>query len=143
MITRYAEYDELPEIVRLTQKGFKEHNEKTEPERLIDLVYSSYARAPCVVLEHGGEIIGFWGLMSVVPKWNKEQELADYMLYIVPEFRSLKTVKLLTKAVTDTADRYGLKLRLNYIFNTDNYRAHIRLFERVGFKVRGVLGVHG
>lgn len=143
--TRYATYKDLPTVCKLTLEGFRELKEtapeSVNPEKLVDWVHEAFNQAPCVLLEKNNEIIGMWGLCTLIPKWSNDPVLGDYMLYIIPEHRSLKAIQILTKAVKDTADSFNLPLRLNYLIN-DKFDAHKRLFEKMGFKASGIIGIY-
>lgn len=146
MKTRYAERKELADVLELTWRGYKELEDIAPVTYKPDLIYKdiilpSWHRAPCVLLEKDNEIIGMWGLTTYRVHGSAESILADYMFYILPEYRSIKAVEALKKAVLDVADQFKLNMKLTYLF-TDKKDAHIRLFEKVGFRITGVQGVY-
>ena len=142
--TRYATLSDLPEVYEMTLAGHKDLGgtlpETINPEKLDNWIYEAYRQAPCVLLEDK-EIIGMWGLCTFIPKWSNDVVLGDYMLYIKPEHRSIKAIELLTQAVCDAADSFNLSLRLNYII-PNRFDAHKRLFERMGFEPKGIIGFY-
>lgn len=130
-------------------RGYRELStivpEKVEADLLFDWIVEAKRQAPCVLLEKDGKIIGFWGLCTLKPRWSHDVILGDYMFYVYPEHRSMQAVKLLKMAVEAVADHYDLNLKLSYLFVADEPRkkaAHIRLFEKVGFAVIGVMGIY-
>jgi hypothetical protein len=144
--TRYAELKDLAEVLELTWRGYKELESiapvKYKPDLLYkEVILPSWRRAPCVLLEKENQIIGMWGLTTYRVHGSTDSILADYMFYIIPEHRSLKAVEALKKAVISVADQFNLNMKLSYLF-TDKKDAHIKLFEKVGFKVTGVLGTY-
>ncbi len=145
MKTRHAIPSDLLDVWRLCWKAKKELQsitpETVDPELLMDWIEEAMGQAPCVLLVKDGVTIGFWGLCTCRARWSHDVILADYMFYVLPEHRSMKAVEHLKTAVQAVADQLGLNLQLSYLF-TDKKDAHIRLFEKVGFEVHGVMGVY-
>lgn len=143
--TRYAEQKDLATVYRLVWAGYRELKDvipdDVDPDLLRNWVNEAYRQAPQVLLEKDGEIIGVWGLCTIKAKWARNYLLADYMLYILPEHRSLKAITTLKKAVCDVADKHNLTLRLSYLFK-GKLPLHVRIFTMMGFDVCGLIGFY-
>ena len=143
MITRHATVEDLPTVYRFAWRGFRELKdsltEKPDPDLIWKLVLKSHKQAPAVILEDDGEIIGVWGLMTAYPSWSHDYYMADYMLYILPEHRTLKAIKLMVKAVKDIADKHKITFKQHYVIR-GSLKLQIRIFMMMGFKVSAICG---
>lgn len=123
MKTRYAMREDLPEVLEMYLAGLEEIKDRIPPyipAKCADVVFESWLRAPCVVLEREesgseAEIIGFAGLTTYVPAYSDQVILREYLFYIAPEYRSIKAAKALSNAVQATADELGLPLYMSHM----------------------------
>lgn len=142
---RYAEADDLPIVAVLYKMALDELKDilpvKPDDENIINCVLTNWACAPCILLEKGSEIVGFYGLTTFKPKYSNDAVLGDYMLFILKEHRTYKAAKMLALAARDVADRFNLPLDLNFIAPGD-FRAKSRFLENMGAKIVGVKAVY-
>lgn len=143
--TSYADFQDLPRIAELCRMSIDELGlsefANIDDDRLISSIIFNWASAPCIILKKEGNIIGFYGLTTYRPFYSEETVLGDYMLYIVPEHRSYKAAKALSKAAAKFADEKKINLDLNFITNRPA-AAKARFLENMGAKITGVKGVY-
>lgn len=139
---RYAEKDDLPEVYVLYLQSLKELDEKYDEKKALDFMLSCWAKAPCVLLLKEREIIGFAGLNTYTPAYNDEVYLREYMFYIRPEFRGVKSWRSLGKAVQETADKFKLTFIGEHRL-TGDIKHHQRLIRMAGAKPKAIISVYG
>lgn len=140
MIIKKAKSEDLDDVIKLYRAGLTELGEKYSDAYTLNKVLTSFYLAPCFLLVIDGKICGIAGLTSVVTSHNGVASLTDYMFYILPEHRSLKTLNSLVKEVKAFAKSQKLPLRLEFISNNDE-KLKERLLSMNGFKIGGVIGV--
>lgn len=116
--TRYAEERDLAEVLRMYVAALTEIQDYIEPinlDRCAKKVLYSWAKAPCVLLEKCGEIIGFAGLTTFVPSHSLQVGLTEYMFYIAPAHRCFRSAKSLSDAVKAVADKFKMTLRMTHM----------------------------
>lgn len=104
-------------------------------------IVKHWERAPCFLLKDGEDIVGFYGLMFSTPYCNPDPVLQDYMFYLLPKYRKLSNINLLTKSARDFSDSIGLPLFLNYQITKD-LETQARLYKQSGFKINSITGVY-
>lgn len=108
---------------------------------LIKKITESFILAPCFVIEKDDIICGIAGLTLVILSHSGSAQLADYMFYVVPEHRSLKTLNSLVREVKGFADQNNFPLRLEFLCNDDEPLKR-RLLKMNGFKIGGIIGTY-
>lgn len=138
---RQATPKDIPCVVRLYKAGLGELGEKYKEDLVFQKVATCFYLAPCFLLEVNDNIQGIAGLTLLTTSHNGDAQLADYMFYIKPEHRSLKTLNSLVKEVKAFAKEKNLPLRLEFISNDDEDLKR-RLLSMNGFKVGSIIGVY-
>lgn len=139
---RKATPKDIPEILELYRKGLEELGQKNIKEsHILNKVVISYHLAPCFLLEIDDIIVGIAGLTVVTTSHNGVASLADYIFYVEPEYRSIKTLGVLVDSAKNFATENALPLRLEFISNNDE-ELRKRIFRLHGFKVSSVTGVY-
>lgn len=119
MLIRYAEYAELPLVLDMYMAALDEIKEVILSPDLLScarVVLRSWHTAPCIIAEKDGEIIGFAGLKKTVAPYTTQAQISDYCIYVKPEHRGVKVIKLLSDACKDVSEKLGLPLFLTHIF---------------------------
>lgn len=116
--TRYADESDLAEVLAMYLAALdeiKDYVEPVDPDRCARTVLLSWAKAPCVLMEKLGKIIGFAGLRTALPAHSVQPILTEYMFFIKPEFRSTEAAKTLSDAVKAVADKFHMNLRMTHM----------------------------
>ncbi len=88
---RYAEKEDLPQVYVMYLQGLQELGEEYDEKDAIEFLLSCWSKAPCVLLTQDDEIIGFAGLNTFCPAYNKKKVyLREYMFFISHEYRGIK-----------------------------------------------------
>ena len=140
MLVRRAKQQDLPAILRLYKKGLVEVDEKYLESLLVKKIVDSFLLAPCFLLEIDGRIQGMAGFTTVTIAHNGVASLADYMFYVEPEHRSMKTLGALVDAAKEFAREHEMPIRVDFISQNDE-ELRKRLLTRHGFTVALVVGV--
>jgi len=145
MKIRYATFEDLHKVIDLCIMGLDELSVNphvtVSREKLTSKIISNWEHAPCILLENGSDIIGFHGLTTYKPFYSNDAVLGEYMLFIMPQFRSYKAAKMLSIAARDVADRFGLLLEINFVTPADR-DLKARFLENMGAKVIGIAAVY-
>lgn len=141
MIIRKAVNGDIDDILRLYKAGLRELGEKYKESLVLDKVLKSFTLAPCFLSVVDDKIVGMVGLTLSITSHNGVASLADYMFYVEPEHRNIKTLDALMNKVKDFAVSHKLPVRLDFFTKRDE-GAKKRLFSRYGFEVKGVMGVY-
>lgn len=140
---RRANHKDLKRITELYIEGLKELGAKDiNPDLCYKKVETCYFLAPCFLLEIDDIIFGMWGLTTTQLPWNGSATLADYMMYLLPEYRSLDNLGGLIDEVKNFAQSVNLPLRLDFQIADGKEAVKRRLFEMYGFKVSSIMGVY-
>ena len=139
---RQAETKDIKQIVALYKEGLEElgFNDSKE-ELLIKKVTESFVLAPCFVIENNGILDGIAGLTLVITSHNGVASLADYMFYIRPDVRNIKTLNALVLKVKEFASANNLPLKLEFLCNNDEPLKR-RLLTMNSFEIGGIIGVY-
>ncbi len=142
-VTRYAMREDLAEVLEMYISALNEIQDYIEPiseDRCSKTVFENWLRAPCLILEKAGKIIGFAGFNSVIPEYSESNILREYMFFIKPEHRSVKAAKTLSDAAKRIADVVGLPLYMSHMVFEHDINKKSRFLKRWGYKVmnRGV-----
>lgn len=138
---RKAETKDLDDVIRLYRAGLVELGEPYSDSLTMNKVLISFYLAPCFLLVIDDNICGIAGLTVVTSSHNGDASLSDYMFYVLPEHRSLRTLNSLVREVKAFADEKNLPLKLEFVADFDeNIRK--RLFEMNGFKKCNLVGVY-
>lgn len=138
---RQAETEDLGRVIELYRAGLTELGLKYSDSMTANKVVTSFYLAPCFLLVIDDIIRGIAGMTVVTTSHNGDASLADYMFYIEPEHRSLRTLNTLVNEVKAFADEKNLPLRLEFIVNDDE-ELRKRLLSMNGLKVQSVVGVY-
>jgi hypothetical protein len=142
MITRYAEFEELPLVFAMYVEALEEIGEKVVEQKALDMVVKCWSKAPCILLEKDGEIVGFSGLNTMDIPYNDMVVLRDYMFYIQPAHRGIRSWRTLCKAVKDVADNFKIPFVGEHLL-TGDYNHHLRLIRMAGAKPRAIQAIYG
>lgn len=138
---RIAAPEDLKDVVLLYKKGLESLGEPYNEESVRNKVYTSYYLAPCFLVIKDDTIVGIAGLTVIRTSHDSAASLADYMFYIEPEYRSIRTLDALMEKIKDFAVSKNLPIRLDFRVS-GNIEARERLLNRYGFKVQSVVGVY-
>lgn len=141
MLIRKAETKDLDDVIKLYRAGLTELGEKYSDSLTMNKVLTCFYLAPCFLLVIDDKICGIAGLTVITISHSGVAQLTDYMFYVLPEHRSLKTLNSLVKEVKAFAEEQNLPLRLEFISNGDE-KLKERLLNMNGFKIGGVIGVY-
>lgn len=136
MKTRFAEIDELPSVLVMYMAALdeiKDHILQPDIERCADEVITSWAKAPCVILEDKGEIIGFAGLKTLIAPYTNVPQISEYMFYIKKQFRSMKAAKTLSNGVKAVADKFKMPLFMLHMLNDSTIKDKDKFLRRWGY----------
>lgn len=137
---RQAAKEDLSRVLELYKAALDELDQKWSHDRLVKKIADSFILAPCFLVESNGIICGMAGFTVVSASHNGEESLADYMFYVKPEQRNLRTLKALLYEVKAYAKQQNLPIRVEYLCNNDEALKR-RLLSLNGFEVRGIIGV--
>lgn len=134
---------DLPKVVSLQIQRAEEFEFfNLYPKMDLDLVVNNtidrWQEAPVFLLKDKNLIVGFAGTALDSFYWSSEKFLTDYMVYILPKYRSIKAVGLLYKAMKDYAKSNNLPLHLTQI-GVDKPKVRERLMRRLGFRQTGYI----
>jgi hypothetical protein len=138
---RIAENKDIDDILRLYKAGLKELGEDYKDSLVLNKVVTCFHLAPCFLVEINDNIVGMAGLTTVTTSHTGDASLADYMFYIEPEHRNIRTLDALMKEIKGFAVSKNLPIRLDFLVDGE-VSAKARLFERYGFKPFSVVGVY-
>jgi hypothetical protein len=139
---RQAEVRDIKQIVALYKEGLDELGyTDSKEDLLINKVTESFVLAPCFVIEKDGILEGIAGLTLVITSHNGVAQLVDYMFYIKPGVRNIKTLNALVLKVKEFASANNLPLKLEFLCNDDEPLKK-RLLTMNGFKIGGIIGVY-
>jgi len=145
MKIRYATFEDLHKVIELCIMGLDELSVNphvtVSREKLTAKIISNWEHAPCILLENGSDIIGFYGLTTYKPFYSNDAVLGDYMLFVLPQFRSYKAARMLSIAARDVADKFGMLLDLNFITPAKR-ESKARFLENMGAKVIGITAIY-
>lgn len=136
-----AKADDLGEVIDLYRAGLTELGEEYSDSLTMNKVLTSFYLAPCFLVVIDGKICGMAGLTAVTTSHDGVASLSDYMFYVLPEHRNLKTLNTLVKEVKAFAAEQKLPLRLEFVANGDE-KLKERLLTMNGFKIGAVIGVY-
>tara|TARA_R110002020_G_scaffold95809_1_gene229607 strand:- start:654 stop:1085 length:432 start_codon:yes stop_codon:yes gene_type:complete len=136
---RKATASDIPYILDLYKKGLKEIGADGKESLLLNKIVTSYHLAPCFLLEVGGEVVGMAGFTIVTQSHDGSTRLADYMFYVEPQHRSIKTLGRLVEAAKAFSKEHDLPLRLEFISRNDE-ELRRRVLKMHGFEVVCVIG---
>lgn len=142
MITRWADIDDLPYVFVLYIQALRELDMPHDEQKAMMYVMECYNHAPCVLLEADGDIVGFAGLRTVDKPWGGGVHLEEYMFYVLPQRRGMKSWRMLCKAVQDVSDRFQLPFYGRHMLQSD-IKTHERMIKAAGAKPVAFLAVYG
>lgn len=142
MLVKKATPKNIPYILELYKEGLKEIGcDNIAESMLLKKVVNSYHLAPCFLLFKEYQIVGMAGFTTVTESHSGKPYLADYMFYVKPEHRSLKSLGALVGAARDFSDEKGIPIRVELIIQGDQSTRE-RLLKIHGFKPYAVIGVY-
>lgn len=140
-LVRKAKSADIPYILDLYKKGLEELGLEYQESLLVKKIVDSLKLAPCFLLIKD-EIVGMWGLTMGSLSHSGELVVQDYMLYIEPEHRGMKTLGEMVEYVKSFADENKLIVRLEHVGR--NPELSKRLYKMHGFEPTSVIGeYHG
>lgn len=140
---RYAEKEDLPEVYVMYLAGLTEMGEEYDEKDALDFVLFCWSQAPCILLLKDGNIIGFAGLKTNTPAYNKSRiHLSEYLFYIQPANRGLKSWRMLCKATQEVSDKFNIPFVGTHYLSGD-IPNHERLIRMAGATPKAILSVYG
>lgn len=139
-IVRQATSNDIPEILGLYKASLDEMGEDYQEHLLVKKIINSYNLAPCFLLVIDDIIAGMAGMTVVTIAHSGVATLADYMFYVLPEYRNSKNLGGLTKAVKDFAKEHNMPVRLEFISNNNDENLRKRVLRMHGFDTVCVVG---
>lgn len=135
-----ATAEDLGRVSELYIEGLKETGaDNIDPERARRHVVACFLLAPCFVMRDYDKIVGIAGLTTKNASWSGVTTLCDYMFYILPEYRGLKSLGGLVEKCKEFSREQRMPLRLEFISQNDE-ELRKRVFEMHGFKPVSVVG---
>ena len=138
---RIAENKDIDDIFRLYKASLEELGENYQESLILNKIVTCFYLAPCFLVVIDDKIVGMAGFTSVTSSHTGDVSLADYMFYIEPEHRNIRTLDALMDAIKGFAVENKFSIRLDFILNND-LLAKQKLLERYGFKVLVLAGVY-
>lgn len=139
---RYATPEDLPTVFKMYCDALKELGDEYEPQDAFEYMCRCYDHAPCILLEDDG-IIGFAGLYTYAPLYNRKKVyLREYMFYILPKHRGVKSWRSLCKGVQETADKFNLTFVGEHRLQ-GSIKHHERLIRMAGAKPYAIISTYG
>jgi hypothetical protein len=138
---RYADKNDLPQIYVMYLDALKERGEEYDEQRSLDYMLLSWSQAPCVLLCKGSDIIGFAGLYTYKPAHNHKVYLREYMFYIMPENRGVKSWRSLCRGVQDVSREFNLPFVGEHRL-TGSIKHHERLIRMAGATPKAIISVY-
>lgn len=143
MITRWADKEDLPQVFVMYLAALEEiGTKKINEAKALDYVISCWNKAPCILLEKDGEVVGFAGLNTMDTPYNDVVRLTDFAIYIQPPHRSIRSWRSLCKAIHEVADKF----KLNFVGEnrlTVSVNQHLRLIKMAGAKPLAIQAIYG
>ncbi len=134
---RYADEEDLPQVVRMYITALHEIDGDKYKLNLVKcarVVWESFVKAPCILIEKSKEIIGFCGLRTGVLEYSDDAYISEYMFYIKPEHRSYKTARVLSKAAQSVADKFKLPMYFTHLIGDKPVEVRENFLKRWGYK---------
>lgn len=136
--TRYADFDDLETVLEMYMTALaeiKEYVAPPNPDKCRNVVYHSWASAPCVLIENDNKIIGFAGLATATPEHSDTPYLREYMFFIKPENRSAKNARFLSESVKAVADKFKILLSMSHMVLGHDVAKKDKFLKRWGYDV--------
>lgn len=121
--------------------ALKELGEEHEEKRALDFMIRCYNQAPCLLLIKNDKIVGFAGLWLYVPAYGTKRYLRDYMFYIQPAHRGIRSWRELCKGVRDVSDKFKIPFVGEHRL-TATLPKHLKMIEMAGAKPVAVLSMY-
>lgn len=134
-MVRKAQPKDFGLILELYKKGLDELGLEYKESLLVKKIVNSWHLAPCFLIED----YGVAGFTTVTSSHDGKARLADYMFYVEPEHRNIKTLGRLVEAAKDFAKEQDMPLRLEFLAQ-DNAELRARVLKIHGFDVVCVVG---
>ena len=138
---RQATASDFPRIFELYKAGLEALGLKYKESLLKKNIAVCYQLAPCFLVVKNDNIVGMAGFKLVTTSHDGVASLADYMFYIMPEHRNIKTLGALLDKIKDFAVTHNFPVRVDFQTNV-SIEARERLLTRFGFKVSSISGVY-
>lgn len=138
---RYADEVDLPQVFKMYVSAIKEiEGDKANIDLPVcaRLIWDCFVKAPCVLLEKMGEIVGFCGLRTGVLDYSKDAYISEYMFYINPKHRSMKTARVLSNAAQDVAEKFKLPLYFTHFIGDKSIEWREKFLNRWGYKTKAI-----
>lgn len=141
MKTRYAESEDLPQVYAMYISALQDLGEVFKEDLALDFMIRCWSKAPCILLEDNG-IIGFAGLNTFTVDISGKDFLREYMFYIKPPYRGIRSWRALSKAVQETADKFKLPFVGDHRLQ-GNINHHLRLIKMAGARPLSIQAIYG
>lgn len=138
---RYAEKEDLPEVYVMYLEALRETGRRYNDAKALDYVLLCWSQAPTILLEKEQQIIGVAGLSTSTTPYGYDVSLTDYVIYVRPEYRSIKTWEALTKAIQGVSDRFQIPFIGDNLISGD-IKAQERLIRRAGAKPIAIKAIY-
>lgn len=139
--TRYAMREDLAEVLEMYISALNEIQEYIEPineQKCAEFVLLNWIKAPCILLEKAGSIIGFAGMKSEIPAYSDSVIMSEYMFYINPEHRSIQAAKTMSEAAKSAAKECGVSLYMTHMVFEHDVNTKAKFLKRWGYKILSI-----
>lgn len=137
---RQANSDDMKEILRLYKAGLDELGMEWKEDCIVKKITESFCLAPCFLVEIDGKLVGMAGFTLAITSHDGVATLCDYMFYVDPDYRNIKTLGGLVEEAKQFAIVHKLPLKLEFICDGGDYPLRARMFRRHGLQVYSVTG---
>lgn len=134
-LVKQAKPSEFGVVLDLYKKGLEEIGFEYVESLLVKKIVNSWHLAPCFLM---GDY-GMAGFTTVISSHDGKARLADYMFYVEPEHRNIKTLGRLVEAAKDFAKDQNMPLRLEFLSHNDE-QLKKRVLKIHGFDVVAIVG---
>ena len=129
----------MAQILEFYKAGLVEIEEEWAESLLVQKVFESFKLAPTFILEVDGRAQGMAGFTVVKTEHSGRLVMCDYIFYIRPKYRNIKTLGALVKAAQEFSKEQDMALHVEFILNDDE-GLRKRVLEIHGFKAKAILG---
>lgn len=141
IIPRLATLDDMPKLIELYISGLEELGEDYKESLLVKKILDNYYLAPCYVVENNGIVVGMAGFTTVISSHSGVAMLCDYIFYVEPEYRNIKTLSALVSQIKAFAKAQNMPLKIELSIRNDE-KLRSRLLSIFGFKVYSLCGAY-
>lgn len=143
-----ARFEDVKTIIKMAIEADipKEHGFSSLPKvniaKVSEFFYDKFAEAPIFIYVENGSIVGFVGVQVESPWWSDQKVVNDYIIYVDPEYRSLKVFNALVGAMRDFAKLNKMPV-ISHFMSNDRTETKKVLFEKQDYQISGFIATYG